>query len=93
MDTTNVFVGTISVHLGTEGKRRNQKVKGEQAGSLGDAGQTQEPEAVTGSLDVGAIVRPQNAARNDAQWCRFVRFSEPVERVNEHRMCASDSSD
>ena len=54
-------------------KRKNskdQKGKGNQAGSLDDAGQPQEPEAETGSLELGA---------SDASQSRVGQFLKPVE--------------
>ena len=58
MDTKRATVAAVSVHLEHKGKGKNKDQKGQhskdqkgkcnQAGSVDDAGQTQEPDAETG---------------------------------------------
>ena len=54
-----------------EGECKDQKGKGNQAGSLDAVGQTQEPEAETGTLELGAF---------GASLSRIVQFFEPMEQ-------------
>ena len=93
MDTKHVTVGANASSPKAQAKKKknkDQKGKGTQAGSLNDAGQTQEPEAKTGSPELGAFDTPQNAVSDDAQRRRDVRFAEPLGRATDHRMSASD---
>ena len=73
MDGEQMTVGALpwNTKFKGKGKDKNGKNKGNQDGSLDDAGKTREFEAETGSLELVAC---------DASQSRCVRFTEPLEQ-------------